>query len=207
MQILAIIQARTGSSRLPNKILLNLDGKTILDHVIDRVLSTTMINETIIAYPMTPANLPIAEICAERGLLGYAGSENDVLDRYYQCARIARPEHVVRITSDCPLIDFRLIDKVVALHIEENASYTSNRLNKPAWPDGEDVEIFTYKALERAWKYADTLYEREHVSPYMKTDKANKMVHYPAPHDMSDIKYSLDTMEDYKEIVRRYFDK
>jgi spore coat polysaccharide biosynthesis protein SpsF (cytidylyltransferase family) len=190
---------------LPNKILLDLDGKTVLDHVLDRIERAKMVNGLIVAYPLTPSNLPIQEICSDRGILGFAGSELDVLDRYYQCARRARPKHIVRITSDCPLINPDLIDRVITLHLHENASYTSNRLNKPAWADGEDVEVFTYEALERAWRYADTLYEREHVSPYMKTDKANRLRHYPAPYDMSDIKFSLDTMEDFEEIKRRYY--
>ena len=205
MKVLAIIQARTTSKRLPNKILLLLDGKTVLEHCMSRVFGAKLIDQMVVAYPLGEASLPIQKICANLDIMGFAGSEDDVLDRYYQCARLLKPKHIVRITSDCPLVDSDLIDRVIAYHIAENATYTSNRLNEPAYPDGEDIEVFTFDALERAWKYSVMPYDREHVSTFIKADPSNKCCHYPAPCDMGDIKYSLDTMEDYEEIRRRYY--
>jgi spore coat polysaccharide biosynthesis protein SpsF (cytidylyltransferase family) len=176
----------------------------VLEHVILRVRKATSIDEVVVAYPLKRESLPIQRTLSVYGVMGFAGSEDDVLDRYYQCARLFMPRNIVRITADCPLIDPELIDKVVALHIAENASYTSNRLTQPMWPDGEDVEVFTFEALHRAWAGTYYQHHREHVSPYMKIDINNKLAHYPAPVDMSGVKYSLDTEEDYHEIVRRY---
>lgn len=182
-----------------------LDGKTILEHCMSRVFGAKRINEMVVAYPFGKESLPIQKICTDLNIMGFAGMEDDVLDRFYQCARIVKPKHIVRITSDCPLIDSDLIDRVIAYHIEQNADYTSNRLHAPAYPDGEDVEVFTFDALEHAWKYATILYDREHVSTFIKADPNNKCCHYPATYDMGDIKYSLDTIEDFEEIKRRYY--
>ena len=205
MQILAIIQARVGSSRLPGKVLFKLGNKTILEHVIDRVRMAKKIDMKIVAYPLKFESSPIIRLCLDNEILGFAGLEYDVLDRYYQCANMFLSKHIVRITSDCPLINPELIDEVIQYHLDTKADYTSNRLSPPAYPDSEDVEIFTMQALTRAWHCATTYYEREHVSPYMKTDPMNICIAYHAPEDMSHIKYSLDTMEDFKEIKRRYY--
>ena len=205
MDVLAIIQARTGSKRLPNKVLLLLDGRTILEHCMSKVYSSRLINKMVVAYPFKEENLSIQKICSNLNIMGFAGDENDVLDRYYRCANLLKPKHIVRITSDCPFISTELIDSTIELHLKEGADYTSNRLHAPAWPDGEDVEVFTYEALFDAWLHARSAYDREHVSPYIKANPANKLCHYPAPVDMTNIKYSLDTMEDFEEIERRYY--
>ena len=130
MKIIAIIQARLGSTRLPGKVLLDLEGKTVLEHVIRRVKSSKLVTDVIVATTINKADLKIVKLCANLGINVYCGSEDDVLDRYYQTARLFKADHIVRITSDCPLIDPLLIDEVITLHMQENADYTSNTIKE-----------------------------------------------------------------------------
>jgi len=163
----AIIQARTQSTRLPNKVLLKLQGKAILDHVIDRVLHARSVEHVIVATTVAKADLAIVQHVSRRRISLYCGSEEDVLDRYYQAARLFEADPVIRITADCPVMDFRVINQVVGRYLKTKADYCSNILEE-TFPDGQDVEVFSFGALERAWTEAKLGSEREHVTPYMK---------------------------------------
>lgn len=203
-KIIAIIQARVGSTRLPNKVLLDLEGKTVLERVVERVKKSELVSDVIVATTVAAADLKITDLCASKGIKAYRGSENDVLDRYYQAAKLFEASHVVRITADCPLIDPKVIDDVLRLHLKENSDYTANIL-KETFPDGEDVEVFTFEALTKAWKDAALSSEREHVTPYMRNHpEIFKHSNLENHDDLSKKRWTLDTAEDYEFIKKIY---
>lgn len=198
MDMLAIIQARTGSTRLPDKVLLDLEGKTVLEHVINRAKASRYISDVFVGTSIKKADLKIAGLCAELEVNVFCGSEDDVLDRYYQAARLVRPKHVVRITADCPVIDPSVVDKVIELHIKENADYTSNTFGE-TYPDGQDVEVFTFEALKESWKKATLASEREHVAPYMRNHpEIFRQASLNYKENLSNKRWTLDNREDYE---------
>lgn len=200
--IICIIQARTNSTRLPGKVLLKIEGKTVLEHVVERVKRSRLINEVIVATTLLPEDLRIVKLCALKGIKVYCGSEKDVLDRYYQASRLLGVNHIVRITADCPMIDPRVIDRVVRLHLKEKSDYTSNTI-KEVFPDGEDVEIFTFKALKTAWQEARLPSQREHVTPYIQDNPDMfKLSNLECKQNLSKKRWTLDEPEDYQFIKR-----
>lgn len=202
--ILAIIQARMGATRLPGKVLLDLNGKTVLERVIERVLSASLIDEVMVATTGEEQDRPIIALCHKNGVACYGGSESDVLDRFYQAAVRRGPDHVVRITADCPLIDPAIIDEVIKRHLAANADYTSNTLEE-TFPDGEDVEVFSFSALQEAWRDASLVSEREHVTPYIRKNGGQfKLVNVANGVDLSAKRWTLDRPEDYRFISGIY---
>jgi len=164
---MAIIQARMQSTRLPGKSLLDICGKPLLAHVIERVSSCKTLDETVVATTNADEDKPIRLLATKHGLRWYAGSEDDVLDRFYRTAVKFSGGIVVRITADDPFKDPQVVDKVVRHHIEHSGlEYTSNTI-VPTYPEGLDVEVVAFKALERAWREATTVSDREHVTPYI----------------------------------------
>jgi spore coat polysaccharide biosynthesis protein SpsF len=204
--IIAIIQARLGSSRLPAKVLLNLKGKSVIRHVAERTMASNLINKTYVATTILDDDLKIVEECSKNGINVFCGSENDVLDRYYQLSKLLKPKHIVRITADCPLIDPGVIDFVIKEHIKEDADYTSNTLEIP-YPDGQDVEVFKFQALEKAYRDANLLSEREHVTPYIKFDEKNfKINKILSTEKKSNYRWTLDEKEDF-DLIKIIFDE
>ncbi len=204
MSVLAFIQARVGSTRLPGKVLLDLHGKPVLERVIERVQSAKGIDGVIVVTTLESKDIPVVRLCAERGIRVFCGSENDVLDRFYQAAKILGPDHVVRITADCPVMDPRVIEKVVGQHLASGADYTSNTLVE-RYPDGEDVEIVGFGALERAWKEARLNSEREHVTPYIRNHPdLFTLSSVVSEEDHSSCRWTLDTARDYEFLQRIY---
>ncbi len=200
MKVVAIIQARMGSTRLPGKVMLPLGDKTVLEHVIERTSRAKLVDETVVATTLKMEDLPIVKLVSEKGFRVFAGSEKDVLDRYYQCARLLDVQHIVRITADCPLIDPQIIDEVVKIHLDTRADITYN----DRYPDGFDVIVFTFPILKRTWKEARLLSEREHVNPYM-FKVARKVEKVVCPEDLYNVRLTLDRKEDY-EVLKRIFD-
>ncbi|MBQ4414602.1 MAG: glycosyltransferase family protein [Methanomicrobium sp.] len=198
-KVIAVIQARMGSTRLPNKVLMDLKGKTDLERVIDRVKKSKYIDDVIVATTITEHDLAIVKLCAEKGIRVFCGSEDDVLDRYYQCARLLSPEHVVRITADCPMIDPKIIDSVISRHLESGADYTSNTL-KTTFPDGLDTEIMKFSVLEEAWFNANLSSQREHVTQYIIHNDGYKKESVVNDIDYGSERWTLDTDNDYKFI-------
>lgn len=174
MNVLAITQARTSSTRLPNKVLKTIAGKTLLAIHLERILKSKKIDQLIVATTVEKEDSAIAEIANNSGLPFYRGSLSNVLDRFYQAAKPYEPKWVVRLTSDCPLIDPLLIDQIIDTAIHENVDYCSNTLD-PTFPDGMDIEVFKFAALEKAWKEATSDSDKEHVTPYIhKNSSFNK---------------------------------
>lgn len=202
MKIVAVTQARYGSSRLPGKVLKEVNGKSLLSIHLKRVLASKKINKLIVATTTEPEAKLIEEIAIENNCSVYKGSLNDVLDRYYQAVKDEKPDYVVRITSDCPLVDAEIIDAVISTCIQQNADYCSNTL-EATFPDGMDVEVFRFSALETAWKEAILQSDREHVTPFIWRhssakggDRFNGSVVYSTS-DLSNIRVTVDTANDF----------
>jgi spore coat polysaccharide biosynthesis protein SpsF len=202
--ILAILQARMSSRRLPGKVLLPLAGRPMLARQIERVRRSQLLTRLLVATSKEPADEAIIALASTLGVDCYAGSLEDVLDRFYGAAAGYQPSHIVRLTGDCPLTDWQLIDGVVRLGLEGGYDYASNVLRR-TWPDGLDVEIMTFAALELAWREATDPRCREHVTPFF----------YEQPHrfrlgglqqnvDLSSLRWTVDERADYDFASRVY---
>lgn len=166
--IKTIIQARLGSTRLQGKVLKKVLGKPLLQHMVERLKYSEYANDVVIATTIKKTDDPIVALASELQLSTFRGSEDDVLDRYYKAAKKYNAELIVRLTSDCPLIDPQVTDRVIKYYLDnhDKFDYVSNN-HPPTFPDGLDTEVFPFHALEKAWKEAKKPYEREHVTPYI----------------------------------------
>jgi glutamate-1-semialdehyde aminotransferase/spore coat polysaccharide biosynthesis protein SpsF (cytidylyltransferase family) len=167
---LALIQARMGSSRFPGKVLQDLSGRPMLWHVVNRVRKARNVDRVVVATTDLEVDDPVAWFCEQEGIGCFRGSEQDVLDRFYQAAKANHADVVVRITADCPLIDPSVIERVLARFQRGDCDYVCNII-RYTYPDGLDTEVFSFGALERAWREASKPSEREHVTPYLRMDK------------------------------------
>ncbi len=202
--ILGVLQARASSSRLPGKVLRPILGESMLVRQIERISRAKRLDRLLVATSQEPSDDPIAMLCERTGVEVYRGSLPDVLDRYYQAARLHHPAHVVRMTGDCPLIDPEIIDQVISTHLVENNDYTSNTLRR-TFPDGLDVEVFRFSLLARTWKEAGPGYDREHVTPYMYRECASgRMGYVMQDNDYSAYRWTVDTAEDFEFVTRVY---
>lgn len=165
MKVVAIIQARMGSSRLPGKVLMDIAGRSMLARVVERVQRAPGIHEVVVATTVAPADDAVAAEAGRLGVTCFRGSEQDVLDRYYQCAQAHAAQVIVRVTADCPLLDPEVTGHVVAAFLEHRPDYASNTLER-TYPRGLDTEVFSMDALTRAWREALQPHQREHVTPY-----------------------------------------
>ena len=189
-----IIQARLGSQRLPGKILLKVCGKSFLELLIERLKGL----EVIVATTTLEQDQPIVDLCLSLGIPYFRGSEEDVLDRTYRAAKENGLKTIVRVTSDCPLMDVNLIEEYLKLFDEEDVDYLANIIDR-TFPRGMDIEIFTFKALEAAWKEAEDPYDREHVTPYIRRHSGRfKQYSVKQKENLSDIRLTLDTPDDLR---------
>ncbi len=204
MSYSVIVQARSGSTRLPGKILKKVNDKTLLEYGIERIQKAKKIKEVIIATTVNEKDDVIAQIAKKNGIKYFRGSEADVLARYYYAAKKYAVENVIRITSDCPLIDPDIIDLSIDNYERNECDILTNVPNdgqKLTYPRGMDVEIFSFEWLEEAFYKAKENYEREHVTPYLYTNV--KDVYYDkAPKDYSQYRLTLDTKEDLDVITQ-----
>lgn len=200
----AIIQARCGSIRFPNKVFANINGQPLLWHVVDRLRYAKMIDNIIIATTDNDIDDAIEDWCEKEGILCYRGSENDVLNRYY-CASKAYPsEVVVRVTADDPFKEPAVIDKVIGKLISENLNLVTNNY-PPSFPEGLDCEAFTFETLEKMEREAKDEVEREHVTQYVyrHPDKF-KIGNIVSPKKLSEYRWTIDTKEDYEMVKAIY---
>lgn len=200
----AIIQARMASTRLPGKVLADVQGRPLLRHMLDRVARAKSLDGVLVATTDQPADDPIAAQCGAWGAPVFRGSEHDVLDRYYQAARLAKADAVVRLTSDCPLIDPAVIDEVVSAFQNGGYDYVANTAppEGSTYPDGMDVEVFSFGALERAWREARKPSEREHVTfHFWKNPSLYRTRRVDLPRNLSKVRLTVDYPEDL-EVVR-----
>jgi spore coat polysaccharide biosynthesis protein SpsF len=204
VNVVAIIQARMGSTRLPGKVLKDLEGETVLARVVSRLRRARLITELLVATTDHPADDAIVKECRSLSVLVSRGDQDDVLDRYFRAAQLAKADVVVRITSDCPLIDPEITDKTIAAFLESRPDYASNAL-VPTYPRGLDTEVLSFAALGRAWQEARKPYEREHVTTYIYEHPADfKLLSVTDGEDHSRQRWTLDTPEDL-EFVRAIY--
>ena len=205
MKTFIIVQARMTSTRLPGKVLLPLAGEPMLVRLLGRLRRVQRAQGIVIATTTNATDDPIAALCAQQGVPCHRGSEHDVLSRYADAARLHGADVVVRITSDCPLIDPALIDRVIAAYEAGDCDYVSNML-PPTWPYGMAVEVFSAAALAQAHAEATQAAEREHVTPFLYWHPERyRLRNVASPVDLSQHRWTVDTPEDY-ELVRRLFE-
>lgn len=204
MNVVAIIQARMSSTRLPGKVLTDIGGRTALARVVGRLQMCPGIFSIVVATTTQSIDDAIVLECARLSVPCRRGSERDVLDRYYQTAKKMQADCVVRITSDCPLIDPEIVDRTIEIFFEKQADYASNSLSG-TYPRGLDAEVFTFSGLERAWHEATREYEREHVTPYFyEHPEIFRIASLTNPIDYSHHRWTLDTAEDLALIRELY---
>ncbi len=206
--IIAIIQARMGSTRLPAKVMKDLSGKPVLSHVVHRVSLAKKIDGVLVATTNEPVDDVIESFCYKNKIPLFRGSSEDVLKRYADAARLLVSEgkkiqYIVRITADCPLVDPVVMDKVISTAVDGRYDYVSNTL-EPTYPDGLDVEVFTYQSLIKADKNALLHSEREHVTPYIKKGKEFRKHNVMNDTDLSSMRWTLDQEEDLHFITNVY---
>lgn len=200
-----IIQARVNSSRLPKKVLKLILGKTSLEREIERVKKSALCQKVILAIPDDKKNDILEKIAKQAKIFVFRGSEDDVLDRFYQAAKTFQLKDVVRLTGDCPLFDWQVCDEVISFYLDNKFDYVSN-VCPPTFPDGLDVEVFSFKALEEMWQDAKLKSEREHVTPYIASHpeifKIGNLVRNG--NDLSGLRLTLDEPKDLILIRKIY---
>ena len=205
--IAVIIQARMGSSRLPGKVLMNISGKPMLGHVVERVKKSEKIDCIIVATTNKAEELPIIKLSKDMGVKIFTGSEDDVLDRYYRAAKEFKVDIVVRVTSDCPLVDPDIIDMFVNYYLDNEKDYDYIGVGKHSLcPNGVGCEVFSFEALEKSWIESVWLSEREHVTPYIwKNDKIFRTGRPLKPRgDLSKLRWTVDEKRDLKFVREVY---
>ncbi len=191
-----------GSSRLPGKVLKQVDSKPLLTYEIERLKVVKKATKIILATTSADMDKPLLDLARSLGIDSYAGSENDVLDRYYQAAKLFKADIIVRITGDCPLIDPVIIDECIDVFLKNRYDYLTNA-NPPTLPDGLDTEIFTIEALEKAWNNAQLKSEREHVTPYISKRPEMFTLHSVLyKENWSDYRLTVDEPEDFELISK-----
>jgi spore coat polysaccharide biosynthesis protein SpsF (cytidylyltransferase family) len=203
-KISVLIQARTGSSRLPNKVLANIEQKQLIWHVINRVKKIKSVEQIALITSQLENDKILLDIAQQNGILGFAGDELDVLDRHYQCALKINADPIIRITSDCPLLDPFLVEEMLQIFLKNKYDYVSN-VTPPTFPDGLDVEIFSFKALEKTFNEAKLMSEREHVTPYIsKNPNKFKLFNFKNSQDLSHLRWTVDRDVDLDLIQKIY---
>lgn len=206
MNVICVIQARVGSTRLPGKVLKKICGKTILEHDIERLKRIKNIDKLVIATTTLEKDDAIVEEAKRLGITYFRGSEEDVLSRYYYAARENNADVVVRVTSDCPLIDSEISEKIIQYYLDnkDKYDYVSNTIDR-TYPRGLDTEVFSFHTLEKAFNEAENQRDKEHVTPYI-WDNAELFMLYQYKNnvDYSNLRWTLDTEEDLKLICIIY---
>lgn len=203
-KVVAIIQARMGSTRLPGKVLKEAAGKPLLWHLINRLQKCELLDEIVVATTTDESDLKIIEFCKQNTINYFAGSENDVLDRYYQAAKSFSADSIVRITADCPVIDPHIVDEVINEYLEKG--YDVCGLSGE-FPDGLDVTVFSFETLEDTWINAKLPSEREHVGPYMlKHPEKFKLGEYVKFDNLGHHRWTVDEEKDL-QLIREIFSR
>jgi glutamate-1-semialdehyde 2,1-aminomutase len=204
MTTVAIVQARMGSTRFPGKVMHDICGIPLIELLFKRLALSRNIDQLVLATSNSSENTSMVEHMKHLGFSVYQGSETDVLDRYYQAAMKIQADTVVRITGDCPLIDPKLVDTLIDHYHASQLDYVSN-ISPPTYPDGLDTEVFSFNALEQAWKSAELPHEREHVTPYIRKSGKFYLNNVANFEDVSFERWTVDEPEDL-EVVRNVFD-
>ena len=203
-KVTCIIQARTRSERLPNKVLKEIENLPMICHIINRVKKAKNIDQIILATSNTDTDKILLDIAKKFKIIGFAGDEKDVLDRFYNAAIMYAANPIVRITGDCPLVDPILLDKMVEFYQANDYDYMSNTIER-TFPDGLDIEIFSSEVLKISNKEAKWLSEREHVTPYiLKNQNDFRVYNYKNKQNLSNLRWCVDE-EDDLIMIRKIF--
>ena len=189
-KVLAIIQARYNSTRFPGKVLKKINNQTVLEILIKRLSKSKNISKIIVACSNNSNDKAIVDVCNKLGVDYFVGSENDVLDRFYKAAKKYKGRNIVRITADCPLLDYKIVDNVVSNFFLKEVDYASN-INPSTFPDGLDVEVFKFNALKEAYINTRQSSEREHVTPFIINNKKFKKFNLKNHKDYSFLRLTL----------------
>jgi len=201
--ILAVLQARMSSNRLPGKVLKPLCGAPSLQRQVERLRRARCLDDLVVATSTEPDDSAIAEHCAQMGVEVHRGPLDNVLERFYGAAQPKNPSHVVRLTADCPLAEPEIIDRLVRLHLEGGYDYSSNALQR-SYPVGLDAEIMTFEVLDVARREAKAPAELEHVTPYIYRSDRFRMGSLRQEMDLSRVRWTLDTPQDYAFLSKVY---
>ncbi len=193
--ILAIIQARQNSNRLPNKVLTKFNGDFLINIIINRLSGSKFLDKIVIATGSKKLNHKLINFANENNHNIFIGSEIDVLNRFYKCAKKYKAKNILRITADCPFIDYKIVDNLINIYKKLKVDYASNTL-KPHFPDGMDAEIFSFEALEIANKFAKKVEQREHVTPYIISSSKFTKANYKLEKNYSNYRITLDDKSD-----------
>ncbi|MFA6003050.1 MAG: glycosyltransferase family protein [Elusimicrobiota bacterium] len=203
--IAAFIQARTSSSRFPGKVLKPILGRPMLSLEVERVRACRSVDRVVVVTSTAPEDQQIVKLCRNMGADVFCGSLDNVLERFYQAAMKFKPDHIVRLTGDCPLIDPAVVDGMVRLYLENGCDYGTNCV-PPTYPDGLDAEIFSFKALEETKREAVLPSHIEHVTPFIESQPQRfKTVNLAYQTDLSAMRWTVDEPEDF-ELVRIIFE-
>lgn len=204
MNVLGVLQARVSSSRLPGKVLRPLLGEPMIARQIERLRRARRLDALVLATSTDPSDDALARWAEGAAVPVYRGALDDVLDRFVRAARAYAPKHVARLTADCPLADWAVIDAVVARHLASGADYTSNTI-EPTWPDGLDVEVMTMAALEIAAREATAQYQREHVTQFIvRQPERFRLENVRSGHDLSGLRWTVDEPADFELVEAIY---
>lgn len=204
MKIVAVVQARMGSTRFPNKVMRTICGTPMIGLLLERLAKAKLVDQIVLATSENPRDDSLAKHIQGLGYSIFRGSEEDVLDRYYHAAKEAEAELVVRVTGDCPLIDPGIVDETIAVFLDSDVDYVSNNA-PPTFPHGLDAEIFTFQALETAWNKAKSPLAREHVTSFITESGNFKQANYSYDTDYSEERWTVDEPEDF-EVVQKVFE-
>ena len=205
-KIVVITQARVGSSRLPSKVLKIIGEQTLLDIHLKRLNRSKLANKIIVATTFEDGVDHILDIVKRNNVNVFQGSTDDVLDRFYSAVKNEKADYVVRVTSDCPLIDPDLLDGIIQKTIEEELDYCSNQLQEK-FPDGQDVEVMTFSALEKAWSLTSVKSDREHVTPFIRNNSTFmngvifKSADFPSDKNYNDVRMTVDEQKDFDAVA------
>ena len=195
LKIAIIVQAREDSVRFPKKVLYPISRKPLIINILDRLKKSKLKNIIIVAIPNNKKNINLEKILRKNKYKVFRGHEENVLKRYHDAAKKYKADIIIRITSDCPFVDPKIIDKLINTLIEKKLDYASNTI-KPTYPDGLDAEVFTFKALQEAQKKAKSKYDKEHVTPYIKKNKKFKKFNLEYKTDVSSFRLTVDEKRD-----------
>jgi len=199
-----IVQARTGSRRLPKKVIALIEKKPLIWHVINRLKHVKKYEQIVLCTTKSPKDDVLVELAKKSGINYFRGSSYDVLDRFYYCLLKFNADPIIRITGDCPLIDPKLIDKLLDVYNKNKYDYVTNNL-PPTFPDGLDIEIFSFKTLEKTYKNAKLKSEREHVTPYIRNHSQKfKIYNLKNRENLSHLRWTVDESKDLK-LVRKIY--
>lgn len=201
-KIYAFVQARLSSKRLKNKVTKKIKNKTLIELLLKRLSKSKLINEIVVLIPKNKNENKLEKLIKKKGFNVFRGSKNNVLDRFYKASKVYKPNYIIRITADCPLVDVKIVNKLIKIIVKKKYDYVSN-VNPATYPDGLDVEVFNTKSLNYAWRKAKTQHDKEHVTPFIIRSKKKKF-NLKYKKDLSSVRLTVDYIEDL-QLVKKIF--